>query len=49
VADFRRCCFLTASELYHEEFEKKEYSAPDKDLFLKKLIDNDDLINEVIK
>ena len=41
--------FLTASELYYEEFRKKEYSALDKNLFLKKPIDNDDLLKEVNK
>lgn len=40
-----KICFLTASELYYEEFRKKEYSALDKNLFLKKLIDNDDRRN----
>jgi DNA-binding response OmpR family regulator len=39
-----KICFLTASELYYEEFRKKEYSALDKNLFLKKPIDNEDLI-----
>jgi two-component system response regulator ChvI len=27
-------CFLTASELYYEEFRKKEYCALDKNLFI---------------
>jgi DNA-binding response OmpR family regulator len=40
-------CFLTASELYYEEFRKKEYSALDKNLFIKKPIDNEDLLREV--
>ena len=44
-----KICFLTASELYYEEFRKKEYSALDKNLFLKKPIDNDDLLKEVNK
>ncbi|MGI8834915.1 MAG: hypothetical protein ACR2IS_20070 [Nitrososphaeraceae archaeon] len=44
-----KICFLTASQLYYEEFRKKEYSALDKNLFLKKPIDNEDLIKEVIK
>jgi hypothetical protein len=41
-----RICFLTSGELYHEEFRKKEYSALDKDLFLKKPIDNEDLVGD---
>ena len=44
-----KICFLTASELYYEEIRKKEYSALDKNLFLKKPIDNDDLLKEVNK
>lgn len=44
-----KICFLTASELYYEEFRIKEYSALDKNLFLKKPIDNDDLLKEVNK
>ena len=44
-----KICFLTASESYYEEFRKKEYSALDKDLFIKKPIDNDDLLKEVNK
>ncbi|MGI8832950.1 MAG: response regulator [Nitrososphaeraceae archaeon] len=44
-----KICFLTTSELYYEEFRKKEYSALDKNLFLKKPIDNDDLLKEVNK
>ncbi len=44
-----KICFLTASELYYEEFRKKEYSTLDKNLFLRKPIDNDDLLKEVNK
>jgi hypothetical protein len=40
-----KICFLTASELYHEEF-RKEYSGLDKDLFLKKPIDNEVLVGD---
>ncbi len=42
-----KICFLTASELYYEEFRKKEYYAIDKNLFLQKPIDNEDLLKEV--
>jgi DNA-binding response OmpR family regulator len=42
-----RVCFLTASELYYEEFRKKEYHALDKNLFIRKPIDNEDLMKEV--
>jgi DNA-binding response OmpR family regulator len=40
-------CFLTASEMYHEEFRKGEHYALNKDLFLQKPISLDDLIMEV--
>ena len=42
-----RVCFLTASEMYHEEFRKAEHSALNKDLFLQKPISTDDLVREV--
>jgi DNA-binding response OmpR family regulator len=42
-----KICFLTASELYYEEFRKKEYNAIDKNLFLQKPIGNEELINHV--
>ena len=42
-------CFLTASELYYEEFRKKEYYALDKSMFIRKPIDNDELIKEINK
>jgi DNA-binding response OmpR family regulator len=42
-----KVCFLTASELYYEEFRKKEYHALDKTLFIRKPIDNEDLLKEV--
>ena len=44
-----KVCFLTASELYYEEFRKKEYGALDKGLFIRKPIDNDELVSEVQK
>ena len=44
-----RVCFLTASELYYEEFRKREYSAIDRDLFIRKPIDNEELLREVSK
>jgi DNA-binding response OmpR family regulator len=44
-----KVCFLTASELYYEEFRKKEYCALDKSLFIRKPIDNDELVSEVQK
>jgi DNA-binding response OmpR family regulator len=43
-----KVCFLTASELYYERFRKEEeVAAIDKDLFLRKPIENEDLIKKV--
>ena len=42
-----RVCFLTASEMYHEEFRKAEYFALNKDLFIQNPISTDDLIMEI--
>ena len=39
-----KICFLTASELYYEEFRKREYNAIDKNLFLRKPIENEELL-----
>jgi DNA-binding response OmpR family regulator len=42
-------CFLTASELYYEEFRKKEASALDRNLFIRKPIENEELVKEINK
>jgi DNA-binding response OmpR family regulator len=42
-----KVCFLTASELYYHEFRQREYDAIDKSLFIRKPIDNEELIKEV--
>ena len=42
-----KVCFLTASELYYEQFRKTEYNAIDKNLFLQKPIGNEVLLKEV--
>ena len=44
-----KVCFLTASELYYEEFRKKEYCALDRNLFIQKPIDNEHLVKEIDK
>jgi DNA-binding response OmpR family regulator len=44
-----KVCFLTASELYYEEFRTNEYNALDKKLFIRKPIDNEELLKEVNK
>jgi DNA-binding response OmpR family regulator len=40
-------CFLTASELYYEEFRKGKYYALDKNLFIRKPIENVQLVKEI--
>jgi CheY-like chemotaxis protein len=42
-----KICFLTASELYYEEFRKREYNAIDINLFLRKPIENEELLKQV--
>jgi DNA-binding response OmpR family regulator len=42
-----RICFLTASEMYYEEFRKEAYYTLDKDMFLRKPIENEDLLNKI--
>jgi DNA-binding response OmpR family regulator len=42
-----KACFLTASELYYKEFRSKEYSALDRELFIRKPISNEELIKEI--
>jgi DNA-binding response OmpR family regulator len=42
-------CFLTASEQYYEEFRKKEYYALDRSLFIRKPIENEELVKEINK
>ena len=44
-----KVCFLTASELYYEEFRKKEYYALDRDMFIRKPIENEELVKEINK
>jgi DNA-binding response OmpR family regulator len=44
-----KVCFLTASEMYHEEFRKAEHCSLNKDLFLQKPIPMNDLIMEINK
>ena len=44
-----KVCFLTASELYYEEFRKKEYYALDRNIFIRKPIENEELVKEINK
>jgi DNA-binding response OmpR family regulator len=47
IDDRVKVCFLTASELYYKEFRTKEYSALDKNLFIRKPIGNEEMINQI--
>ena len=40
-------CFLTASEMYHEEIREEKYSVLDNELFIQKPISTDDLIRKI--
>jgi DNA-binding response OmpR family regulator len=42
-----RACFLTASELYNKEFRTREYHALNKELFIRKPIENKELVREI--
>jgi two-component system response regulator ChvI len=43
-----KVCYLTASELYYKRFRKEEEFADiDKDLFVRKPIENEELINKI--
>src|ERR671918_2370361 len=44
-----KVCFLTASKLYYEEFRKKEYYALDRNLFIRKPIENEELVKQINK
>ena len=40
-------CFLTASEMYHEEIREEKHSVLDNELFIQKPISIDDLIKKI--
>ena len=42
-----KVCFLTASEMYHEEIREEKYSVLDNELFIQKPISTDDLIRKI--
>jgi DNA-binding response OmpR family regulator len=42
-------CFLTASEMYYEKYRENEYSFLDKNLFIHKPIENEELIKKINK
>jgi CheY-like chemotaxis protein len=44
-----KVCFLTASEMYYSKSKKEKYSLIDKDLFIQKPIENEDLVKVIGK
>jgi DNA-binding response OmpR family regulator len=42
-----KACFLTASELYHEEYRDKDYRTLDKELFVRKPVGNEELVEKI--
>jgi DNA-binding response OmpR family regulator len=42
-----KVCFLTASELYYQEFREREYDVINKNMFIRKPIENEELLKEV--
>jgi DNA-binding response OmpR family regulator len=44
-----KVCFLTASELYYENFRAKEYAWLEEELFIHKPIENEELIKKIDK
>jgi CheY-like chemotaxis protein len=44
-----KVCFLTASEMYHEEAREKDHSDLSDDVFIQKPITTYDLIGEIYK
>ena len=44
-----KVCFLTASEFYYEKYRKEEFGHFDKNLFIQKPIENEDLIKRINK
>ena len=49
IDDKIKICFLTASESYYEEYRKEEFNKLDKDLFIQKPIENEELIKRIDK
>src|SRR6476660_4576637 len=48
IDDKVKVCFLTASEMYYEKFRKEEpYSKFDKELFIAKPIENEELLDHL--
>jgi DNA-binding response OmpR family regulator len=42
-----KICFLTASELYYENFRQEKFTSLDKELFIRKPISNVELLKQI--
>ena len=49
IDDKVKVCFLTASEMYYSKSRKEKYSLIDRDLFIQKPIENEDLVKVIGK
>jgi CheY-like chemotaxis protein len=49
IDDKAKVCFLTASEMYYSKLRKEKYSSIDKELFIQKPIENEDLVKSISK
>jgi len=44
-----KVCFLTSSEQFHQQYRSNEFQDFDPDLFIQKPVENEVLINKIIK
>jgi DNA-binding response OmpR family regulator len=44
-----KICFLTASEMYYKKLRNEEFCSLNKDMFIQKPIENEELIKEINK
>jgi CheY-like chemotaxis protein len=44
-----KICFLTASEMYYKKLRNEEFCTLNKDMFIQKPIENEELIKEINK
>ncbi len=42
-----KICFLTANEMYYEEFRREAYCTLDKDILLRKPIESEELLTKI--
>jgi CheY-like chemotaxis protein len=49
IDDEAKVCFLTASEMYYSKLREDKYCSLDKDLFIQKPIENEQLVQHINK